>query len=130
VFDTLAGMARAVAPAGWPVEVRPPGVDGWEDSAGRWLLDIGPPELRSYAVLRRHVIVLARFAAVHTEAALEASRRALGEVRTSLRDHVAPETVEQAVRAWERETARLVARRRAVDLVEQALRGRHFRPRL
>jgi hypothetical protein len=51
-------------------------------------------------------------------------------VRTSLRDVVAPETVEQAVQAWERETARLVARRRAVDLVEQALRGRRFRPRL
>jgi hypothetical protein len=123
-------MAQVVAPAGWPPEVRPPGAPDWEGSAAPWLLDISPPELRSYPVLRRHPVVLARFAAVHTEAALEAARRALGEVRTSLRDVVAPETVEQAVRAWERETARLVARRRAVDLVEQALRGRRFRPRL
>jgi hypothetical protein len=123
-------MAQVVAPPGWPREVRPPGVEEWEGSAAPWLLDISPPELRSYTVLRRHPVVLARFAAVHTEAALEAARRALGEVRTSLRDVVAPETVEQAVQAWERETARLVARRRAVDLVEQALRGRRFRPRL
>jgi len=123
-------MANAVAPPGWPDEVRPPGVDGWERSVDPWLLDICPPELRSYAVLRRHTVVLARFAAVHTEATLEASRRALGEVRTSLRDFVEPETVERAVRAWEREIARLLARRRAVDLVEQALRGRRFRPRL
>jgi hypothetical protein len=123
-------MAQVVAPAGWPPEVRPPGAQDWEGSAAPWLLDISPPELRSYTVLRRHPVVLARFAVVHTDAALEAARRALGEVRTSLRDVVAPETVEQAVQAWERETARLVARRRAVDLVEQALRGRRFRPRL
>ncbi len=123
-------MTQVVAPPGWPAEVRPPGVQDWEASTTPWLLDIGPPELRSYAVLRRHPVVLARFAAVHTEAALEATRRALGEVRTSLRDVVPPETVEQAVQAWEREIARLLARRRSVDLVEQALRGRRYRPRL
>lgn len=123
-------MGQVVAPPGWPPEVRPPDAEDWEASATPWLLDISPPELRSYAVLRRHPVVLARFAAVHTDAALEASRRALGEVRTGLRDVVAPETVERAVQAWEREIARLLARRRAVDLVEQALRGRQFRPRL
>ena len=100
-------MAQAVAPPGWPAEVRLPGVEGWERSVDPWLLDICPPELRSYAVLRRHTVVLARFAAVHTEATLEASRRALAEVRTSLRDFVQPETVERAVQAWEREIARL-----------------------
>ena len=98
-------MAQAVAPPGWPAEVRPPAVEGWERSAGPWLLDICPPEFRGYAVLRRHTVVLARFAAVHTEASLEASRRALGDVRTSLRDFVEPETVERAVQAWEREIA-------------------------
>jgi hypothetical protein len=123
-------MAQAVAPPGWPGEVRPPDAEGWEDSAERWLLDIGPPEHRSYPVLRRHVVVLARFAAVHTQATLEASRRALADARVSLRDVVGPETVEQAVQAWEGEIARLVARERAVLLVEEALRGRRFRPRL
>jgi hypothetical protein len=123
-------MVQAVAPPGWPREVRPPAVQGWEESAASWLLDIGPPEFRAYPVLRRHTVVLASFAVVHTEAALEASRRALGVARTRLRDFVEPETVEEAVVAWEGEIARLVARRRAVDLVEQALRGRQFRPRL
>jgi hypothetical protein len=123
-------MAQAVAPPGWPAEVRPPDAEGWEGSAERWLLDIGPPEHRSHPVLRRHVVVLARFAAVHTQATLEASRRALAEARTGLRDVVGPETVERAVQAWEAEIARLVARERAVLLVEQALRGRRFRPRL
>lgn len=130
MFDSMQGMTTAFSPPGWPVQVRPPGVQGWESSAPAWLLDVCPPELRGYPVLRRHPVVLARFAAVHTEAALEAARRATGEARTSLRDHVPPETVEQAVQAWERETARLLARRRSVDLVEQALRGRRFRPRL
>jgi hypothetical protein len=123
-------MTQALAPPGWPVEVRPPDAEGWEHSAQRWLLDIGPPEHRSYPVLRRHLVVLARFAAVHTEATLEAHRRALAEARTGLRDVVGPETVERAVQAWEGEIARLVARERAVLLVEQALRGRRFRPRL
>jgi hypothetical protein len=123
-------MAQAVAPPGWPVEVRPPDAEGWEGSAQRWLLDVCPPEHRSHRVLRRHTVVLARFAAVHTRATLEASRRALAEARTGLRDVVGPETVEQAVLAWEGEIARLVARERAVLLVEEALRGRRFRPRL
>lgn len=123
-------MAQAVAPPGWPAQVRPPAVEGWERTAEGWLLDIAPPELRSYAVLRRHLVVLARFAAVHTDATLEAARRALTEARTSLRDMVPPETVEESVAAWEREIARLLARRRAVLLVEEALRGREFRPRL
>ncbi|MGH3367854.1 MAG: hypothetical protein ACRDOY_11690 [Nocardioidaceae bacterium] len=123
-------MAQVVRPAGWPAEVLPPDAAGWEESAARWLLDICPPEFRSYAVLRRHVVVLARFAVVHTEASDEAARRALAEARTSLRDVLAPETVEQVVTAWEREIARLVARRRAAELVEEALRGRRFRARL
>ena len=89
-------MARSVAPPGWPGEVRPPDSEEWEQSAQRWLLDISPPELRGYPVLRHHPVVLARFAAVHTDATLEASRRALGEVRTCLRDVVVPETVERA----------------------------------
>jgi hypothetical protein len=129
-FDTVVGMTQAAVPPGWPVEVRPAGAEYWQDTAATWLLDIGPPELRSYPVLRRHAVVLARFAAVHTDATLDALRRAVAEARTSLRDVVGPETVEQAVQAWESEVARLVARRRAVDLVEQALRGRQFRARL
>jgi hypothetical protein len=131
VFDKVATVKQPpYTPPGWPQEVRPAGAPGWEESAKRWLLDVSPPELRAYGVLRRHGVLLARFAAVHTDAGIEGVRRAIGEVRTGFRDLVEPEPVEAALRAWEREYARLMARRRSVGLVEEALRGRRFRPRL
>ncbi|MGN6333776.1 MAG: hypothetical protein ACTHOD_19340 [Motilibacteraceae bacterium] len=117
-------------PPGWPREVRPPGAPDWERSATSWLLDLCPPDHRGYDVLRRHPVVLARFAARHVAAGVEAARRGLAEVRTDLRDVVPPEVVTQAVEVWEREGVRLLATARAVDLVEQALRGRRYVPRL
>lgn len=95
-----------------------------------WLLDICPPEYRSYEVLRRHDVVLARFAVIHVEASQAAARRGLSEARSVLRDVAGSETVEAAVDAWQAEGARLAAERRAVGLVEEALRGRRFVARL
>jgi len=123
-------MVQLVAPPGWPRQVRPPGAPGWEHSAVNWLLDICPPEYRSYPALRRHDVVLARFAVIHVEACQAAVRRGLSEARTALRDVAAPDTVEAAVEAWQAEAARLLAERRAVGLVEEALRGRRFIARL
>jgi hypothetical protein len=123
-------MGAYVAPPGWPRPVRPPGAPGWEHTAAAWLLDICPPEYRGYPVLRRHEVVLARFAALHVEASQAAVRRGLSEARSVLRDVAEPETVDAAVQAWQAEQARLVAERRAVDLVEDALRGRRFVARL
>jgi len=123
-------MTAYVAPPGWPRQVRPPGAPGWEHTAAGWLLDICPPEYRGYAVLRRHEVVLARFAALHVEASQAAVRRGLSEARSVLRDVAEPETADAAVQAWQAEEARLVAVRRAVSLVEEALRGRRFVARL
>ena len=95
-----------------------------------WLLDICPPEYRGYPVLRRHVVVLARFAVLHVEASQAAVRRGLSEARAVLRDVAEPRTVEAAVETWHAESARLQAERRAVGLVEEALRGRRFVARL
>lgn len=123
-------MASYVAPPGWPRQVRPPDAPGWERTAGNWLLDICPPEYRSYPVLRRHVVVLARFAVLHVEASQAAVRRGLSEARAVLGDVAEPQTVEAAVDTWQAEAARLAAERRAVGLVEEALRGRRFVARL
>jgi hypothetical protein len=123
-------MDRLYTPPGWPSQVRPPGAPRWEETAVAWLLDVCPPEYRGYPVLRNHEIVLARFALLHVEAGQAAVRRGLSEARGALRDLAAPDTVEAAILAWQAEEARLAAERRAVGLVEEALRGRRFVARL
>ena len=95
-----------------------------------WLLDLCPPEYRGYPVLRRHEVVLARFAVLHVEACQAAVRRGLSEARAGLREVATPDTVEAAIEAWQAEAARLLATRRAVGLVEEALRGKRFVARL
>ena len=123
-------MDRLVTPPGWPSQVRPPGAPAWERTAATWLLDICPPDYRSYPVLRRHEVVLARFAVLHVDACQAGVRRGLSEARAALRDVADPDTVEAAVTALLAEEARLTAERRAVGLVEEALRGRRFVARL
>ena len=123
-------MDRAVAPPGWPRQVWPPGAPGWETTAVGWLLDLCPPEYRGYPALRRHDVVLARFAVLHVEASQAAVRRGLSEARSELRDVAEPDVIEAAIQTWHAEAARLMAERRAVGLVEEALRGRRFVARL
>jgi hypothetical protein len=124
------GVSEHVVPPGWPAEVRPPGAPDWERSATGWLLDLCPPDYRRYEVLTRHPVVLARFAARHVEAGVEAARLGLANARHELADVASTETVAAAVAAYEREGARLTATTRAVRLVEEALRGRRFVRRL
>jgi len=124
------GMPTFVAPPGWPAQVRPPDAPDWERTAQNWLLDICPPEYRAYPALRRHLVVLARFAVLHVEASQLAARRGLSQARAELRDVASLDVVEAAVQAWQAEDARLSGVRRAVGLVEEALRGRRFVARL
>ena len=123
-------MAAEVVPPGWPEEVRPPGTQDWERSATAWLFDLCPPDYRAHDVLRNHPVVLARFAARHVAAAVEAARLGYSTTRDELRDVADPTTIAAALAAWERVGARLVRHQRAVWLVEEALRGRRFRARL
>ncbi|MCW2797780.1 hypothetical protein [Nocardioides sp.] len=123
-------MPNHVAPPGWPRQVRPPDAPDWERTAENWMLDITPPEYRSYPALRRHVVVLARFAVLHVEASQAACKRGLSEARAELRDVAALDVVDAAVETWLAEDARLSGVRRAVGLVEEALRGRRFVARL
>lgn len=123
-------MGTYVAPAGWPREVRPPDAPDWERTAVNWLFDICPPDYRTHPALRRHVVVLARFAVLHVEASQEACRRGMSQARSELRDVADLDAVEAAVEAWQAEAARLMAVRRSAGLVEEALRGRRFVARL
>jgi len=128
-----AGYSRPMtelAPPGWPRGVKPPAVAGWEETAAAWLLDQCPPDYRAHDVLRRHPLVLARFAAHHVEAALEGARSAYASARRELGDRVPPEVVDASLRALEAEGARLSRTSREVALVEDALLGARWRPRL
>ena len=113
-------------PPGWPTRVRPPGAPDWESTAISFLLDCCPPDFRAYRVLRNHPIVLARFAARFIEGQHRCSQEGIAEIRTSLKDVVASDVIEAAAEAWLAEDARLARTRRAVLLVEQALRGQAF----
>ena len=95
-----------------------------------WLLDLCPAEYRRYAGLRRHVVVLARFAVLHVEACQAACQRGLSEARSALRDVATLDVVDAAVETWLAEDARLGGVRRAAGLVEEAIRGRRFVARL
>ena len=121
---------QAHVPPGWPKEVRPPEAPDWESTAVAWLFDLCPPDYRGYDVLRRHPIVLARFAARHVAAARDAAAAGMGNVRAELRDLASTEVIEAAVGTFERESQRLAAAARAVELVEQALQGKRYVPRL
>lgn len=121
---------RPYVPPGWPREVRPPDAPGWEITATNWLLDLCPPEYRSYPALRRHIVVLARFAVLHVEASQAAVKQGLRQSRADLRDVATLEVVDAAVETWQAEEARLLGVRRAVGLVEEAIRGRRFVARL
>ena len=123
-------MVSHVAPPGWPREVRPPDAPDWERTAVNWLLDLCPPDYRRYTGLRRHVVVLARFAVLHVEANQAAVRRGLSQVRADLKEVADGRVVEAAVQTFQLEEARLIGVRRAVGLVEDALRGRRYTARL
>ena len=119
-----------LVPPGWPVDVLPPQVADWQRSAVAWLFDLCPPDYRAHEVLRHHPVVLARFAAGHVEAAVEAARTGIRTLRADLRDVVPPDVVAAALAAYDREGRRLVQTGRQVQLVDAALRGERFVPRL
>lgn len=122
----FATQTAIYTPTGWPESVRPPHSPGWEDSAAAFLLDNAPPEYRTYPVLRRHVVVLARFAAEHVESELSACQQGKAGMRASLGELVTPDVLEGAAEAWALQEAVLRRRRREIALVEEALRGKIF----
>ena len=117
-------------PPGWPERVRPPGAPDWEATAIAFLFDCCPADFRAYPVLRRHPLGLARLAAHFVEGQCRASQEGLAQIRARLLDYVSAEVVEAAAEAWLEQSAQLVRVRRAVALIEEALRGKVFVRRL
>ena len=113
----------AYLPPGWPAGVHPPASEGFEPSAVAWLLDVVPPDYRLYGVLRRHPVALATMARHHLAAAVQGAREGYRMARTELKDELPPHAVDAVLAAYRREGSRLVAASRAVEVVEQALRG-------
>ena len=122
--------ARDLTPPGWPPEVLPPQAPDWERSAVGWLFDLCPAAYRAHAVLRRHPVVLARFAAGQVGSAVEAARHGIRTARAELGRVVPPEVVDAAIAAYEREGRRLLVIVKQVALVDAALRGERHVPRL
>lgn len=123
------GTALCV-PSGWPESVSAPGTQRMESDAVGFLLDCCPPDYRAYPLLRREAVVLARFAADQVEGQLRSTRKALSQARVGLGEVVGPEVLDGAVSMLESEESRLIRLRRAVALVEEALRGKVFMRKL
>ncbi|HYN57131.1 MAG TPA: hypothetical protein VES03_08035 [Motilibacterales bacterium] len=117
-------------PPGWPRAVPDPESSHFPDKVVGWMLDLCPPEYRSHEVFRRHPVILARLAALHAEASLQAARAGYAGARRDLAARVPPEAVEETLVALSKEGARLAAQLREIALVEEALQGRRWRPKL
>jgi hypothetical protein len=120
-------------PAGWPPEIPPPGAAGWERRAIGWLYDLCPPDHRGYGVLARWPVLLARVARENVAAAIDACRRGAATARADLRNLASPlppEAVDALLAMYEREALRLDRAARGVGLVERALAGQRFIPKL
>lgn len=117
-------------PPGWPDEVPPADSPGWQEAAVSWLLDQCPAEFRGYPTFRRHPVVLAWIAGRHLDAQIAAMREVYRDLRVELTDLAAPEALAHIRSDLEVEGVRLVAVRRGVSLVFDALSGGRYVPRL
>ena len=117
-------------PPGWPAGVHPPGSDDFESTAVGWLLDVVPPDYRLHGVLRRYPVALATMARYHSAACVEGAREGYRTARTELAGALPPHAIDTVLAAYRKEGARLAATARAVGLVERALRGEVFTPKM
>ena len=120
----------AYIPPGWPAGVHPPGSEDFESTAVGWLLDVVPPDYRLHGVLRRYPVALATMARYHSKACVEGARQGYRTARTELTGALPPHAIDTVLAAYRKEGARLAATAEAVDLVERALRGEVFTPKM
>ena len=120
----------AYIPPGWPAGVHPPGSEDFESTAVGWLLDVVPPDYRLHGVLRRYPVALATMARYHSKACVEGARQGYRTARTELAGALPAHAIDTVLAAYRKEGARLAATAEAVDLVERALRGEVFTPKM
>lgn len=95
-----------------------------------WLLEAGPGEWRSLPSLRRHPRALAYRTRCELDARIEGARAAYAGLRAHLGDGLSAQDLAAVLADLEAEGAALIALAREVGLVEEALAGRRWRPRL
>src|ERR1700758_4920743 len=117
-------------PRGWPAGVHPPGSEDFESNAVGWLLAVVPPDYRLHGVLRRYPVALATIARYHAKACVEGARQGYRTARTELTGSLPPHAIDTVLAAYRKEGSRLAATARAVGLVERALRGEGFSPKM
>ncbi|HZI76428.1 MAG TPA: hypothetical protein VFD73_20885, partial [Gemmatimonadales bacterium] len=110
--------------------MHPPGSEDFESTAVGWLLDVVPPDYRLHGVLRRYPVALAALARYHSKACVEGARQGYRMARTELAEALPPHAIDTVLAAYRKEGARLAATAEAVDLVERALRGEVFTPKM
>jgi hypothetical protein len=110
--------------------VHPPGSEEFESTAVGWLLDVVPPDYRLHGVLRRYPVALAALARYHSKACVEGARQGYRTARTELAGALPPHAIDTVLAAYRKEGARLAATAQAVDLIERALRGEVFTPKM
>jgi hypothetical protein len=116
-------------PPQWPDAVPPPGTDGWEQAAVRWLTGIIPPRYWDVPVLRQYPAALAALACHHTMARLTAIRDSYRTVRIDLGAHLPPQAIPgEVLDVHLHEGGRLRDDAEATELVSRALRGELFSP--
>lgn len=109
-------------PPGWPRELAPPGTGEFAERVVPWLLDQGPPDLRSSA-LRTLPLALVRYLIHYAEGGLNSARRAYGQARVELSPALTAAEVATAQQGFEAAGARFLQLQRELALVEAALRG-------
>src|ERR1700737_494410 len=117
-------------PPGCPAGGHPPASAQFKPPAGGSLLDVVPPDYRLHGVLRRYPVALAAMARYHSRACVEGARQGYRTARTELAGTLPPHAIDTVLAAYRKEGARLAATARAVGLVERALRGEVFTPKM
>jgi hypothetical protein len=94
------------------------------------LLDLCPSEYRAHGALTSQPRALSWLAVRHVVAQGQANAAAKGAARAELGERLEPGAIDPVLEALEHEHARLRAAYRAVRLVDDALQGRRYVPRL